>query len=65
MNLFSMTLGIGYKIKRKDSEGNVVKWERRNGRLRIQMLPSSYIDKELKTADTLNRMMSQFGGLKI
>jgi len=65
MNLFSMTLGIGYKIKRKDSDGNVVKWERRNGRLRIQMLPSSYIEKELKTADTLHNMMSQFRGAKI
>ncbi|CAG73049.1 putative deoxycytidylate deaminase [Pectobacterium atrosepticum SCRI1043] len=61
-NLFSINLGIGYKIKRKDSDGNVVKWERRNGRLRIQMLPSSYIEKELKTADSLNNMISQLKG---
>lgn len=58
MNLFSMTLGIGYKLKRKYSDGNVVKWTRRNGRLRIQMLPSSYIERELKTADNLHKKIS-------
>lgn len=62
-NLFSITLGIGYKIKRKYSDGNVVKWIRRNGKLRIQMLPSSYIEKELKTADSLNKMQSEFKGV--
>lgn len=61
-NLFSINLGIGYKILRKDEEGKVVKWERRNGKLRIQMLPSSYIEKELKTADSLNEMKSALKG---
>lgn len=61
-NLFSINLGIGYKIKRKDDNGKVVKWERRNGRLRIQMLPSSYIEKELYTADCLNKIASELKG---
>lgn len=61
-NLFSINLGIGYKIQRKDDDGNVVKWGRRNGRLRIQMLPSSYIEKEIKTADSLNNILSALKG---
>ncbi|HBE9180351.1 TPA: dCMP deaminase family protein [Serratia fonticola] len=61
-NLFSINLGIGYKIVRKDKEGKVMKWNRRNGRLRIQMLPSSYIEKELMTADKLNNMSSVLRG---
>ncbi|MFD3231877.1 anti-phage dCTP deaminase [Rahnella aceris] len=58
-NLFSINLGIGYKIVRKEKDGRTVKWERKNGRLRIQMLPSSYIEKELKAADILNKIISK------
>ncbi|MBP2851119.1 anti-phage dCTP deaminase [Dickeya oryzae] len=58
-NLFSINLGTGYKVIRKESDGKVVKWERKNGRLRIQMLPSSYIEKELKAADSLNKIVRE------
>lgn len=58
-NLFSINLGTGYKVVRKESDGTVVKWERKNGRLRIQMLPSSYIEKELKAADSLNKIVKE------
>ena len=58
-NLFSINLGIGYKIKRKDDKGNVVKWDRSNGKLRIQMMPSSYIEKEVKAADSLNQLIKE------
>lgn len=56
-NLFSINLGTGYKVIRKENDGTVVKWERKNGRLRVQMLPSSYIEKELKAADSLNKII--------
>ena len=58
-NLFSINLGTGYKVVRKEKDGRVVKWDRKNGRLRIQMLPSSYIEKELKAADTLNTIIKE------
>lgn len=58
-NLFSINLGTGYKVVRKKSDGTVVKWERKNGRLRVQMLPSSYIEKELKAADSLNKIVRE------
>lgn len=61
-NLFSINLGIGYKIVRKDKKGKIMKWVRKNGRLRVQMLPSSYIEKELKTADSLNNLASVLKG---
>lgn len=58
-NLFSINLGTGYKVVRKYDDGTAVKWERKNGRLRVQMLPSSYIEKELKAADSLNKIVKE------
>ncbi len=48
LDLFSMTLGSGSKIKRKDKEGNTLSWERENPKIRIPLLPISY--KEIETA---------------
>lgn len=55
-NLFSISLGIGYKIKRKDNDGKVVEWDRRYGKLRMQMLPSSYIERESVSADIVAKL---------
>lgn len=44
-NLFSIHLGSGYRLKRKE-EGRVVSWKRSSARLRVAMLPTSYIDRE-------------------
>ncbi|MBH1908759.1 anti-phage dCTP deaminase [Serratia sp. IR-2025] len=58
-NLFSINLGIGYKIKRKDSDGKVVEWDRRSGKLRMQMLPSSYIERESVSADIVAKLVEK------
>nr|WP_314266795.1 anti-phage dCTP deaminase [uncultured Moellerella sp.] len=58
-NLFSIGLGIGYKIKRKDKQGNVIPWERRAGKLRMQMLPSSYIERETLSAAILAKQVEK------
>lgn len=58
-NLFSISLGIGYKIKRKDKDGNTLKWLRKNGKLRMQMLPSSYIERESVSADIVARLVER------
>ncbi|NIF33849.1 cytidine deaminase [Enterobacter sp. Cy-643] len=55
-NLFSINQGIGYKIKRKDKDGNKLNWSRKDGRLRMQMLPSSYIERESVSANIVARL---------
>jgi deoxycytidylate deaminase len=45
-DLFSMDLGSGYPIVRKNSAGRVFKWQMEKGRLRMQLLPRSYIEHE-------------------
>lgn len=46
-DLFSMKLGSGHTTYRKDSKGYALKFDPAACRLRIQMLPCSYMDLEL------------------
>ncbi len=46
-DLFSMKMGSGYPKKRKDENGKKINWSQDIGKLRIQMLPCSYIEKEI------------------
>lgn len=45
-NLFSMNQGVGYPLKRKTKEGTTVEWKEENSKLRIQLLPFSYLERE-------------------
>ncbi len=46
-DLFSVRLGAGYPLKRKDDDGLVIPWElSKASMLRVQMLPGSYLDLE-------------------
>jgi deoxycytidylate deaminase len=46
-DLFSIRLGAGYELKRKNSDGLVIDWKLSNSsKLRVQMLPGSYLDLE-------------------
>lgn len=46
-DLFSMSLSSGYNLIRKDKKGYAVRWDSSiKGRLRCQMLPVSYLDRE-------------------
>jgi deoxycytidylate deaminase len=53
-DLFSMRLGSGYPLKRKDNDGQVVQWTPEGARLRIQMLPASYVELELVASSLFN-----------
>ncbi len=55
-DLFSMRLGSGYPLKRKDNEGQVVQWKLEASRLRIQMLPCSYVELELIASSMFNEV---------
>jgi len=46
-DLFSMRLGSGYALKRKDEDGHTLEWKPETSHLRLQMLPSTYLDLEL------------------
>ena len=53
-DLFSLRLGSGYPLKRKDDAGHTIEWIPEDGRLRLQMLPFSYLDLEFKASDVFN-----------
>lgn len=55
-DLFSMRLGSGYPLKRKDNEGQIVQWKQEASRLRIQMLPCSYVELELIASSLFNNV---------
>ncbi|MGA2402418.1 MAG: anti-phage dCTP deaminase [Syntrophobacteraceae bacterium] len=54
-DLFSMYFGSGYPMKRKDEEGHTLRWRPENSKLRIQLLPCSYIDLEMLAAAMFNQ----------
>ena len=45
-DLFSMKLGSGLELKRKDGDGNKIDWKLEDSQLRLQMNPSSYLQFE-------------------
>lgn len=45
-NLFSLVNGYGRKIKRKDRNGDVLKWDETTANLRNALLPISYLERE-------------------
>lgn len=46
LNLFSMSLGGGSKLKRKDKKGVTVSWQKENAVARTPLLPKSYLEIE-------------------
>jgi len=49
-DLFSMRLGLGRRIRRKQPDGALLKWSLEKGCLRRQMLPYSYLELETEAA---------------
>lgn len=56
-NLFSMNLGSGYPVKRKDENGKVIKWKEKNSSPRMKMTPSSYIEREILAAYSVSKKL--------
>ena len=56
-NLFSMRLGSGNPLKRKNPQGDVVEWHEAQANVRMQMLPTSYIDRETLAASQLDKLL--------
>jgi hypothetical protein len=49
-----MKHGSGYPLKRKDNQGQAMQWKPEESKLRIQMLPCSYIELELIASSLFN-----------
>ncbi|MBM9515253.1 anti-phage dCTP deaminase [Desulfogranum marinum] len=58
LDFFSMNLGIGNKLKRKNKDGSTVDWEIGSARPRVALLPKSYLDIENSAADTFDKSNS-------
>lgn len=56
LDLFSMTLGSGVKLKRKSKQGNTIEWSRENAVIRTPLLPRSYLDIEKAAAEIWNTL---------
>lgn len=53
VNLFSMSLGVGHKLKRKHKDGKIIRWESEQAMLRMPLQILSYKDLELKIVENL------------
>lgn len=49
--LFSIHTGSGKPLRRKDAEGKTLTIARKSAKLRVQMLPVSYLEKELEASN--------------
>jgi deoxycytidylate deaminase len=54
-DLFSMNLGSGRAIVRKDVEGKVVNWERSTANVKIPLIPYSYMEREKRSVSSFER----------
>lgn len=63
-DLFSTNLGTGYPVKRKDADGNTVDWDERAAVLRMQMLSTSYIEREIAAASAVSDYRNKYNESK-
>lgn len=54
-DLFSTQLGSGYNVARRNGEGKSLDWQPQEGKLRLQMLPVSYLELEVIASDMFNK----------
>jgi deoxycytidylate deaminase len=59
-DLFSMSLSTGYPIERK-REGRKVKWKREEATVRLQMQPTSYLNREVYAFAALQELLVEKG----
>ena len=67
-DLFSMKLSSGYPIKRKNDDGGLISWRRDKSSPRVQMLPTSYTQRErvvaAKFLTTVEKMEEKQRGIQ-
>jgi cytidine deaminase len=50
LDLFSMSLGAGSKLRRKDKSGSTVEWDKATAPIRTPLIPRSYLEVERAAA---------------
>lgn len=58
-NLFSTSLGSGYPVVRKTGHGQTIDWKEADAKLRTQMLPCSYMERETIAAALLSKYIEE------
>jgi len=58
LDLFSMNLGLGDKLRRKNSDGSAVTWSKEKAIPRVGILPNSYVEVEGIAAILFDRAVS-------
>ena len=53
LNVFSMSLGSGYELKRKLKNGSTLPWTPKGSKLRTALLPYSYLEREDKAKELI------------
>jgi len=63
INLFSLSLGVGKELSRKDDEGKSMEkeWDPKSATLRIKGIPSSYKYYEKEAANKINQIKDDIG----
>ncbi|EOV6311431.1 anti-phage dCTP deaminase [Vibrio parahaemolyticus] len=54
LDLFSMSLGGGSKLRRKDKKGNTLDWDKSNAPIRTPLIEKSYLDIERAAVEMWN-----------
>lgn len=57
LDLFSMNLGSGSKLKRKSKQGDTLEWSKDNAVIRTPLLPHSYLDIEKAAVELWNSLV--------
>jgi len=58
-DLFSMNLGFGYRIRRKDNQGRCIKWGVDDAALRTQLRNLTYQNMEVVSSDFFNQYLER------
>lgn len=58
LDLFSLKLGAGREIKRKE-DGKIVPFDRRQAMARVPLSAHSYLNHETKMADIVNKKLEE------
>lgn len=56
LDLFSMSLGSGSKLRRKDKVGKILDWDKSSAPIRTPLISKSYLDIESAAADMWDEM---------
>jgi deoxycytidylate deaminase len=59
LDLFSMSLGAGPKLRRKDKQGDTLDWQKGNAVARTPLLPKSYLEVESAASDIWQSAQAQ------